>query len=268
MSPDAAAVSGASARTMAVAEVKRPALAITRLPAHVRIVAAVSFVLVVVATPRTAWWAFFAYAGVVGAVGLVMRVPARTVLSKFAWEIPFVAFALLLPLVAVGPKVAVGPLMLSEAGLWAAWNILAKATLGTAVAAVLAASTPEGEIVAGMVRLRVPGLMVQIVAFMIRYLDVVLAEAQRMRVARSARGFRSRNLRAWSALASSLGALFIRTYERGERVHTAMLARGYDGSAAPWSADAQEATLRQWLVGLVPTFTAVVVLGVSWLAVA
>ena len=84
MSPDAAAVSGASARTMAVAEVKRPALAITRLPAHVRIVAAVSFVLVVVATPRTAWWAFFAYAGVVGAVGLVMRVPARTVLSKFA----------------------------------------------------------------------------------------------------------------------------------------------------------------------------------------
>ena len=265
MIPGAAMGSAVNTRTHVVTGARRPAPAITRLPAHVRIVAAVSFVLVVVATPRTAWWAFFAYAAVVGVVGLVMRVPARMVVGKFAWEIPFVAFALLLPLVATGPKVAIGPLMLSEAGLWAAWNILAKATLGTAVAAVLAASTPADEIVAGLARLRVPGLMVQIVAFMIRYIDVVLAEAQRMRVARSARGFRGRNLWAWPALASSLGALFIRTYERGERVHTAMLARGYDGSTTPWSGDTRAASVGQWVLGLIPTVVAVGVLVAAWL---
>lgn len=46
-------------------------------------------------------------------------------------------------------------------------------------------------------------------------------------------------------LAKSVGALFLRSYERGERVHLAMVSRGYDGrmpvlhdvgaSAAQWS---------------------------------
>jgi cobalt/nickel transport system permease protein len=52
----------------------------------------------------------------------------------------------------------------------------------------------------------------------------------RMKVARESRGFRARTVRAWPVLATTAGALFIRSYERGERVHLAMLSRGYDGS--------------------------------------
>jgi cobalt/nickel transport system permease protein len=51
----------------------------------------------------------------------------------------------------------------------------------------------------------------------------------RMRMALTARGFEARNPRHWPVLARSAGALFIRSYERGERVHLAMLSRGYDG---------------------------------------
>ena len=64
---------------------------------------------------------------------------------------------------------------------------------------------------------------------MIRYLDVVTTEMQRMKIARESRGFTARNPRHWPVLARSAGALFIRSYERGERVHLAMLSRGYDG---------------------------------------
>jgi cobalt/nickel transport system permease protein len=64
---------------------------------------------------------------------------------------------------------------------------------------------------------------------MIRYLEVVTGELSRMRVARESRGFRARSVRSWPALASTVGALFIRSYERGERVHLAMLSRGYTG---------------------------------------
>jgi cobalt/nickel transport system permease protein len=52
---------------------------------------------------------------------------------------------------------------------------------------------------------------------------------QRMKVARESRGFTARNPRHWPVLARSAGALFIRSYERGERVHLAMLSRGYTG---------------------------------------
>ena len=65
--------------------------------------------------------------------------------------------------------------------------------------------------------------------FMIRYLDVVTDELRRMQVARESRGFSARDPRHWPVLARSLGALFIRSYERGERVHLAMLSRGYTG---------------------------------------
>jgi cobalt/nickel transport system permease protein len=62
-----------------------------------------------------------------------------------------------------------------------------------------------------------------------------------MRVARASRGFSSRSVRAWPALAASTGALFIRSYERGERVHLAMLARGYDGRMPTLSSDSTSA---------------------------
>ena len=53
-----------------------------------------------------------------------------------------------------------------------------------------------------------------------------------------ARGFEGPGARAsWGVLAKSAGALFIRSYERGERVHLAMLSRGYTGSMPPALAD-------------------------------
>ena len=93
----------------------------------------------------------------------------------------------------------------------------------------LAATTEPQDLLAGLERLRMPSQLVQIMAFMVRYLAVVTGEMQRMKVARESRGFTARNPRHWPILARSAGALFIRSYERGERVHLAMLSRGYTG---------------------------------------
>ena len=65
---------------------------------------------------------------------------------------------------------------------------------------------------------------------MLRYVDVVGGEMRRMRIARESRGFQGRDVRHLQVVAQSAGALFIRSYERGERVHLAMLSRGYTGT--------------------------------------
>lgn len=200
-----------------------------RLPPHCKLVAVLAFVLLVVATPRERMWAFGGYALLLAAVALAARVPLRTVARRVVIEVPFVAFALLMPFVANGERVTVLGLRLSEDGLWGAWNILAKGTLGVVASVLLAATTEPRMLLLGLERLRVPRLIVQIAGFMLRYGDVVAAELGRMRTARASRGFEARDVRATGVLAKSLGALFLRSYERGERVHLAMVSRGYDG---------------------------------------
>ena len=58
-------------------------------------------------------------------------------------------------------------------------------------------------------------------------------------------------------MAQSAGALFIRSYERGERVHLAMLSRGYTG----WLpiCDAPVATPRMWATASLLPFAALIV---------
>ena len=130
-------------------------------------------------------------------------------------------------------------LTVSEHGLLAAWGLLAKGTLGVLASLTLAATTEPHDLLAGLERLRLPAQLVEIMAFMIRYLDVVTDEMQRMKVARTSRGFSARNPTHWPVVARSAGALFIRSYERGERVHLAMLVprvrRAHAAAGSPMS---------------------------------
>ena len=57
-----------------------------------------------------------------------------------------------------------------------------------------------------------------------------------MRVALAARGYRPRHALQASAIGRVATALFLRTYDRGERVYVAMLARGYAGATPRLSA--------------------------------
>ncbi|WP_026404579.1 cobalt ECF transporter T component CbiQ [Actinomadura rifamycini] len=234
-----------------------------RLPPHCKLVAVLAFVLLAVATPRERMWAFGGYALLLAAVALAARVPFGTVARRVVIEVPFVAFALLLPFVADGEKVAVLGLRLSGDGLWGAWNILAKGTLGVVASVLLAATTEPRMLLLGLERLRVPRLIVQIAGFMLRYADVVAAELGRMRTARASRGFEARGVRATGVLAKSLGALFLRSYERGERVHLAMVSRGYDGRM-PVLHDIG-ATPRQWTAAAALPLAASLVTLTAWM---
>ncbi len=203
-----------------------------RMPAHLKVLALLGFVLVVVATPThgPTWWAFAGYLGVLVSVVALSRVPPTYLVRRMVVEVPFVVFAVLMPFISDGPRTDVLGIEVSQPGLTAGLALLVKGTLGVLASLTLAATTEPRHLLAGLERLRVPSMLVQIMGFMIRYLDVVTDEMARMRVARESRGFDARNVRHWPILARSAGALFIRSYERGERVHLAMLARGYTGT--------------------------------------
>jgi cobalt/nickel transport system permease protein len=217
-----------------------------RLPPEVKVAAAFTFVASVAVTPREAMWAFGVYAVTLSTLVRIARVPVRFLLTRLVVIVPFLLVALLLPFVAVGERVEVLGIPLAVEGLWGAWNVAAKATLGASTSLLLAATTEVPLLLRGLERLRVPAVLTQIAAFMVRYLEVVVGEVQRQRVAMTARGYDPRWLWQSRAIAASAGTLFIRSYERGERVHAAMLARGYAGTMPP-PLDEAATSARHWL---------------------
>ncbi len=103
----------------------------------------------------------------------------------------------------------------------------------------------------------------QIASFMIRYGDVITDELRRMSIARRSRGFEARGIRHWGVLAKTAGALFIRSYERGERVHLAMVSRGYAGSMPV--IDDVVATRAQWAQSAALPTAALAVCLMGWM---
>ncbi|MEU6020641.1 cobalt ECF transporter T component CbiQ [Micromonospora sp. NPDC047134] len=220
-----------------------------RLPPEVKIAAMVAFTIAVVATPRTAFWAFGAYALLVAGVAVLARVSPGWLLARTVIEVPFVLFAFALPVIGAGERVEVLGLGLSVEGLHGAWNILAKGTLGVWASLLLAATTTTRDLIVGLDRLRCPQVITQIATFMLRYLDVLVDEARRMRVARISRGDDPRFLWQLRGFAAGVGTLFLRAFERGERVYLAMLSRGYTGRLPTvWQGAGAAATTGQWLV--------------------
>jgi cobalt/nickel transport system permease protein len=219
-----------------------------RLAPEVKILATLLFTIIVVVTPRTEFLAFAGYAMLLAVAAALARVRPLWLAKRAMIELPFVVLAVLLPFAGPGERVTWLGLSLSVDGLYGAWNIFIKGTLGVLAALLLAATTTTRDLILGLDRLHCPKVFTQIATFMLRYLDILVDDARRMRIARLSRGYDPRFLWQVKAVAVGVGALFLRAYERGERVYLAMLSRGYTGrlpapegagaSVAQWAASA------------------------------
>lgn len=215
-----------------------------QLSPEVKISAVLLFTIVVVVTPREEFTAFAGYTLLIALVAVLARVPAGWLLKRSTIELPFVLLAVVLPFAGHGERIDLLGMSLSVDGLYGAWNIFAKGTLGVLASLLLAATTTMRDLILGLDRLRCPTVITQIMTFMLRYVDVLIDDARRMRIARLSRGYDPRFLWQVKAFAVGVGALFLRSYERGERVYLAMLSRGYAGRMP--HLDGAPAPAREW----------------------
>ena len=194
-----------------------------RIDARVKIVATIAFVVGVVATPAGAWWALAIEAVILAELVILSRVPVRYVLTRWLGFLLLVAF--------LAAMVAQAHPDRARLGWWAVWGaVLAKNSLAFVAVLTLSATTPMRRLLSGLGRLGVPAVLVSTLHFMIRYLHVLADELARMVLARRSRTFRRSGRLDWGLLTGLIGMLLIRSFERGERVHAAMLARGWDGT--------------------------------------
>jgi cobalt/nickel transport system permease protein len=211
---------------------------IHRLDARVKLSLGLIYILTVALTPEAAWPAYILLFALILAAGLVSNLGLAYVMRRAALALPFVLAAL--PLVFTTPGAAwvrweVGSTVLTVTGPGVARfvEISLKSWLSVQAAILLAASTPFPELLMAMRALRIPRLLVAMFGLTWRYLFVLVDEALRLMRARAARsgGSRPGGSLAWRAKVAGgmAGSLFLRAFERSDRIYMAMLSRGYDG---------------------------------------
>jgi cobalt/nickel transport system permease protein len=218
--------------------------AIHTTDARAKLPATLAYIFAVTLTPVGHWPALSLLALPLAAALVLSRVPPLVVLRRSALALPFLLAAVPLMFTKEGEVLFSVPLFgwtASREGLEAVLSILAKSWLSVVAAVILTTTTPAAELLRAMRTLGLPRLLVATVSFMYRYLFVIGEEALRLLRARDSRsgrpagvcppGRRAGGNLGWRArvLGNMIGSLFLRTYERSERVYAAMQARGYDG---------------------------------------
>ncbi|MBC8160701.1 MAG: cobalt ECF transporter T component CbiQ, partial [Roseiflexaceae bacterium] len=214
---------------------------IHQLDPRVKVGAAVLFILSNSLLPDGAWLALLlSWAALLGGNLLARLGPLYTLRRSFV-ALPFVLAAVTIIFTLPGQPVAafeLGPwrLVASDAGLLRFASIVVRSWLSVQMAILLTATTSFSDLTHALRHLKVPALLVAIIGFMYRYLSVLVDEVERLLRARDSRsaalpGMRSGGTLLWRArtAGSMAGQLFLRSYERSDRVYNAMLARGFRG---------------------------------------
>ncbi len=217
------------------------------LDGRVKFILTVAFILTASLTPYAAWPVYILLLATMLSVEILSRLGVGYVQRRASLALPFVLAAL--PLVFSIQGTDLFSLRLgswtptaSLEGLERFLSVGLKSWLSIQAAIVLTSSTSFPDLLQAMRAVRLPRLLVAMFGLMWRYLFVLADEALRLMRARAARSGRpalsaGRASRrpmpplAWRARVAGgmAGNLFLRAFDRSDRIYGAMLSRGYDG---------------------------------------
>ena len=196
-----------------------------------RIICTLIMVIAIVATPDAHWLTWLIYGcGIIVLLGM-SQVDLFTLYQRLAVESIFVSVSVLGILFRDGDGIVWqwGLLKITMTGLLVFGSVLCKLGLTLVLMNLLTLTMPIPLLLQGLSILRVPPLLIAILGSMYRYLDLLIEEFTIMRRAAIARNLLAGNRWQRLVIGNMIGSLFIRTYDRGNRIHQSMLSRGYQG---------------------------------------
>lgn len=244
---------------------------IHRLDPRVKVVVTILIILSNVLLPDGAWVALAGTWVFLLGINRVAGLDARYLIARSFIALPFAMAAVSVLFTVPGNSlfalgVGKNVIVLTDAGVIRFFSILLRSWISVQAAIVMAATTQFPDLIHALRHLRVPGILVAIISFMYRYLFVLSDETLRLLRARESRSAlpargpvlprgtggqlaRGGGGLAWRARVAGnmAGQLFLRSYERSDRVYNAMLARGYQGQL--FTMNQHEITPRDWAVG-------------------
>jgi len=243
-----------------------------RLDPRLKVVIVVAYIVSNSLLPDGAWSAFTAAWLVLLLANALAGLGITYTFKRSFVALPFALAAVTVLFVPEGnPLVDVhimrSTFLVTDAGLVRFGSIVARSWLSVQMAILLVTVTQFPDLIHAWEHLRVPRILTTVVAFLYRYLFVLSDEVLRLLRAREARsaaapGHRAGGSLAWRARGAGhlAGQLFVRSYERSDRIYQAMLARGYSGHIR--TLNPHDVHLRDWLVAFVAL---ILIAALQWL---
>lgn len=212
-----------------------------RLDPRVKTLVTVIFIVSNALLPDGAWLAFICAWLFLLACNLISKLGFGYTLKRSIIALPFALIAVTVLFSIPGEpffsfRFLMWDLTITDAGFLRFVSILIRSWLSVQMAILLVATTRFPDLIHALEHLRVPAILTTIIAFLYRYLFVLTDEVFRLLRAREARsaaaaGSRSGGGVLWRAKVAGnmAGQLFLRSYERSDRIYNAMVARGYSG---------------------------------------
>jgi cobalt/nickel transport system permease protein len=216
-----------------------------------RILAVLVMLMAIALTPNAHWLTWMFYACGIVAMLQISRVDLFRLVQRLAVESVFVGVAVLGTLFRSGGEVLWqwGWLQVTTMGVMVLGSVSFKLILSLTLLNLLTFTTPIPELLQALSSLRVPALLVAILSSMYRYLDLLIEEFATMKRAAIARNLTAGKHWQRLVIGNMIGALFIRTYDRGNRIHAAMVSRGYGGDTMAIEPRPFTASDRSFLLG-------------------
>lgn len=203
---------------------------IHRLDPRVRILSAFAFSLVVSVSSRP----LPVLLGLITAliITALARLQVKKFLTRILYANLFILFLwLFLPFTIKGESlIHIGPLDISLEGLIYCLRLTIKSNAIITVLIALTATMPVFTMGRAMGALGLPSKIVNLFIFSYRYIHTIMNEYRKLKEAMEIRGFRpGTNLHTYRSYAYLAGMLIVKSHDRAERVHSAMLCRGFQG---------------------------------------
>lgn len=229
------------------------------LDARVKLVLTIALIVCASLLPVGAWLALTAFTALVWAAIIASGVGLPTILRRSLLALPFLLVVVTVIFSVPGRPIFRLPLgfvtlTATDAGLLRFVTIVWKSWISMQAALLLTATTHFLDVLRALQALHMPKIIVALMSFMYRYLFILVEEAQRLLRARDCRSAALQGSGGgsllWRAQVTGrlVGTLFLRSFERSERIYVAMLSRGYTGELR--SLRAQTLDRRDLRVGL------------------
>jgi cobalt/nickel transport system permease protein len=184
------------------------------LPSELKLFSTMIIIIATVVVPGNYYFYFLSVTLFLSIIILISTISIGFIFKRLILMEPFV--------------IGIAILSIFQDGGWFVFvKILLKSTVCLLSIIVFSNTTTFNNLVRLLRKLRVPKVLVDVIALMYRYIFVLIDEAEKMQRARASRTFINQKKLSWKLQGSIIGQLFVRSYERGERIYRAMRARGF-----------------------------------------